>query len=560
MCSRSGSVLALILCWITGLLFVAAEVPSGTRSVLEALVDSELRDDPGGFGAILFSDREELWSRESGAGGGVSLVRDTPLMLGTLSGRFVILAAVQLAEEGKLDLARPVQSWVRELPAVASLDGSLALTGRTSLGALAAEASGRMDAIPRVVPRYDAHRNLLEALDARGLRFPAGLKRTQSDGCIDLLALAVERAAGSPWKTVIEHRVLQRLGMARSRFVTPVEGLREAAFYHQDGERLDDRLVAGLLPPLTPSGSLQSTLADLANCGARMLRAWEGSTAEGVAPAAVRRALSPAIPGQLDRQGFASGLGWILTEPRLRYLGQVAWNAGLEVTHRTHILLLPDQRLGIVLATVAHDPEGPFRLRRLAAGLIREYARLELGLQAPEFRIPPTFPRVPESSRLSEGLYASEAGIAQVAFDGDLLIVEARGSYGQFAWEGPDRFVPLEENELEAVEVRDREHLVLLWRSGSRLEVAFRPEVPLGLPLRPGTCQVQGTSRAFQRNDVCLIDRVAGHWVLYADDGQRYLLQREADGTLRPLCDEASRVFGCSVTLGADGEIRVLGP
>ena len=123
----------------------AAPVAGATRDALDNAIQAESQVFPGGFGAILFTGRGEAWSYpRSPTGRTIPFDRDTPLMVGELSGRCVILAAVLLAQRGALDLERPATAYLPELAAKDAAP-SLRELGQLSVRTLAAEATGRVD-------------------------------------------------------------------------------------------------------------------------------------------------------------------------------------------------------------------------------------------------------------------------------------------------------------------------------------------------------------------------------------------------------------------------------
>jgi CubicO group peptidase (beta-lactamase class C family) len=539
----------------------AEAVPLGqaTRKALDGLVQSESQIDRGGFGAILFTDHGAVWTYASGAPDpSIPFGKDTPLMVGELSGRFVILAAAQLAGRRLLDFDRPLRAYLPELDGRRAAKGHLPELARLKVGIVAAEATGRVDAIPRLVPGYRIERNLLPALAVRAGRFQPGFRLSRSCGMDDLLALLLERARRQPWQRIVAREAFRPLGMGASSFVPPLEAARDLAFYFRDGARCDPRLLESLLPPLAPSLSMRTSLADLASGGSSLLAAFAARPWATLPSRLAQAVLAPAIPGQLDRQGFASGLGWNLTDYRLGYLGRVAWAYGAAFTHQALVMLLPDQGLGIVLAGTCYHPAGLFDLKRMARNLLQTYAERERGIPRPAFAIPAVILPVPEADRPVSGLYASERGVADVGFARDLLTLSVRGGYGEFAWAGGGRFAPVAENEFQSVAFAGA-RMTVTWRSGARMELDSVPAAAQDPALERGTFRVEGKG-SVQGRGMAMIDQREGRWTITADDGQSYLLLPDPPGGMRILCDPASALDGCKVRFSADGATHVLAP
>ena len=124
-----------------------------TRTALDNQIQVERRIDRGGFGAVLFNAGGQTWSYVAGTEENlIPFGLDTPLMAGDLSGRLVILAADRLAYRGLLDLDRPLRACLPELAGPYPAQGHLAGLAPLKLGLVLAEATGRVDAIPLLVP------------------------------------------------------------------------------------------------------------------------------------------------------------------------------------------------------------------------------------------------------------------------------------------------------------------------------------------------------------------------------------------------------------------------
>jgi hypothetical protein len=553
------TLLALALALAAGAAAAPAPPPApATRELLDNLIQAEHQVDLGGFGAILVTARGPAWSYVGGDGGLIPFRLDTPLMAGELSGRMVILAASRLADRGLLAFHRPLGSCLPGLAAKGVPGGHLAAVARLPVGAVAAETTGRVDLIPRLVPDYRPERDLLPALDARAPRFAPGCLQSWSCGMNDLLALALERTRRRPWPRLVAAEALRPAGMAGSAFLTADQAARTVRFYHPDGAPYDPRLVVGLLPALAPSLSLRTTLGDLGSLASAMLAGYAGAPGAPLSRRLVRTALAPAIPGQLDRQGYETGLGWNLTDYRLAYLGRVAWAYGSAITHQTLVVLLPDRGIGAVLAQTWYDPAALYDLKRIARALLETWAERDLGLPRPVFQVPATIPPVPEPARPVPGLYASEAGLAEVGWDGDLVTLTARGGYGTFLWAGAGRFRPAEAGEFAQAEFAG-DTLTVTWRSGARARLARVGPPDPALALEPGSWPVE-TPGSIQGRGVALVDLRQGHWIITGDDGRSYLLLAGPEAGARVLCDPSSALYGCRIHRDAQGAWHITAP
>jgi CubicO group peptidase (beta-lactamase class C family) len=534
----------------------ASQVQPQTEEALNALVDAEAGLERGGFGAVLFSDQGEIWSYQSEPGDStVPFNKQTPLLIGELSGRFVILAVAKLAGQRRLDLDKPLRFYLPELAGIPNLEK----IGRMHLRSLVNEATGWVDAFPRALSQYRLEEDLLPALATRPSRYPEGLRQTHSGAMIDLLALVLERTQHKPWNQVLASVVFNPFGMSMSSYVTDAEAIKRAKYYFRDGSEFDPNVTSSLVLPYTPSASAMSSLTDLAGFGSSLLSALDGRPHGAISQAQASALFTPGIAGQLDRQGFESGMGWFLTEYQLGYLGRVAWAYGASVSHRTMILFLLDHHVGLVLASALSNPSGPAQIKSIALDLLQAYAATGLGMEKPSFRIPPTFPRIPEALHPVSGVYASGSGLALVDLDGDLLAMVARGSYSEFTWAGNGKFIPTTENEFDSLQFGPGNWLTITWRSGAKMNVVLQSPAQMENDLKPGAYRLEHLQPG-RRLDTVLIDQLAGNWVITPDEGQSFLLVPEASGGMGVLCDESSILYGVHVSMDADGEVHIVAP
>lgn len=190
------------------------------------------------------------------------LTADTVFYMASVSKQFTSLAAVKLAEEGKLGLDDDIRKWLPELPDYGTPVTVRMLMTHTSgirevlgLFSLAGTQSYETLLPPEV---------LRMMVRQKALNFPPGSQYTYSNGGYFLLAQVVERASGQRFDEYARKRILEPLGMTRSYFR---HGPNQASVNVAHGYVRDGAGGFGTrdtYPSFSGSGGLMSSVNDMA--------------------------------------------------------------------------------------------------------------------------------------------------------------------------------------------------------------------------------------------------------------------------------------------------------
>lgn len=191
---------------------------TSTATALDALFEAVNRSDAPGLVVGVALKGELLYRRGFGLASiehGVANTPATRMRIGSTSKHIASLAALLLAEDGKLDLDAGVRRYLPELPQGPQeptlrqfMQHTSGLRDYLDVGFLA----GGM-AIP---PKGEA---LATQLRQREANFAPGAKQVYNNGGYHLLSIAIERAAGMPFETFLEQRIFTPLGMRDTRSV-----------------------------------------------------------------------------------------------------------------------------------------------------------------------------------------------------------------------------------------------------------------------------------------------------------------------------------------------------
>jgi CubicO group peptidase (beta-lactamase class C family) len=262
----------------------------------------------------------------------------------------VATAAMQLVEQGKLDLDADVNAMLRELRVPEAFGAPVTLrqllTHTAGFDDRHLGTAAPLDAAPVPLARYLAAR-----LPPRVL--PPGQTISYSNHGYGLAGYLVELAAGTPFNDHVQRAVFAPLGMARSRFgfdaPAPAELARPYLFRNGRHEDLGyDRLR------FDPAGAMVTTGADMARF---MLAHLGRGQLDGT------RILSEATALEMQRTQVTMHpdlAGWCLGFAELRENGvRGIGHGGSWRGFGTQLVLVPEANLGWFVST-NHDFHGPF--------------------------------------------------------------------------------------------------------------------------------------------------------------------------------------------------------
>ncbi|MES2754958.1 MAG: serine hydrolase domain-containing protein [Pseudomonadota bacterium] len=205
---------------------------------------------------------------------GEPLTPDTVMYGASLTKAAFGYLVMQLAEEGKLDLDRPIAALLQKpLPDYGNLDAY------GNWGDLAGDARWR-DITPRMVLNHAtgfANFSFLEPDEKLRIHFAPGSRYAYSGEGIMLLQFALERGLGLDVEAELQRRLFGPLGMARTSLKWRAEWQANLA----DGWTAEDKVEPhDERSRVRAAGSMDTTIADLAKLTAAMARGY-GLSAKG---------------------------------------------------------------------------------------------------------------------------------------------------------------------------------------------------------------------------------------------------------------------------------------
>lgn len=318
---------------------------SYARQKLSWLIDKKMTEqDTVGLSIALVDDQRVVWSSGFGYSDDKNKIESsehTIYRAGSVTKLFTATAVMQLAEQGKIDIDRPLQEYLPEFHINMRFDKAAEVTPRLIMTHHAGLPS---DLINGMWGDADAsYRDLPELLNDDYLAFEPGQVRAYSNLGFSLLGLLVERVSGMAYADYVKLNILEPAGMHQAYIGKMGQGkLFSKGYYQQQETRI---------PVLRdqPAGSLNSSVTDLARFAQLMFRIQSGE-GTGVLSQATLRQMQTYQDGHSDYDmNPAFGLGWGIGDKLVDKAGYIVAHDGGTPMFSTQFLTLPKHKLAVVV-------------------------------------------------------------------------------------------------------------------------------------------------------------------------------------------------------------------
>jgi CubicO group peptidase (beta-lactamase class C family) len=276
---------------------------------LQTAIETVLKETrtPGVGIAIVSRDQVE-WATGIGkadVAGNKPADADTLFRIGSVSKAFAALAALQLQEQGKLQLTDTVKQWVPEV----AFENAWEKTDPVRLVHLMEHTTGFDDIHLREYALNDPNISLRDALtygaDSRVSRWRPGSRMSYCNSGPAILATVVEKVSGERFDDYVQKHLFNPIHMdTASYFCTPEVQQRLATLYHRNGVTPYPYWNLGLWP----AGSVNASARDMAHYLQFYLQRGSVDGTQVVSAASIERMETPgSLPSA--KLGMTSGYG-----------------------------------------------------------------------------------------------------------------------------------------------------------------------------------------------------------------------------------------------------------
>ncbi|MFE3328722.1 serine hydrolase domain-containing protein [Streptomyces sp. NPDC059176] len=236
-----------------------------------------------------------VWSGGRSSGDGQICDADTQYRIGSITKVFTAVLVLRLRDEGLLDLADPLE---RHLPGTG--------VGQVTIAQLLCHSAGLAAETPP--PWWERTPGSLrpalrDVLGEEPLRHPVGRRHHYSNPGYTLLGSLVEAVRGQHWGEVLQHEVLEPLGMARTGTQPQAPHARGWAVHPWADVMVPE--PSEDLGLMAPAGQLWSTAADLCTFAGFLA----GGDDRVLSAESVGQMRTPAAPQEAGEWDNGYGLG-----------------------------------------------------------------------------------------------------------------------------------------------------------------------------------------------------------------------------------------------------------
>lgn len=394
----------------------AAEPDAGLASIRAAmseLIRKEMQaHDVIGLSIALVDDQKIAWSEGFGYADRdrqIPARADTLYSVGGLSQLFTATAVLQLNEQGVIGLDRPVRDVLPEFSIRSRFRNAAAITPRNLLsqhaGLPAMHFKNMLAANPEPLARFVA------SLKDEYTAFPPNEVFSPSFPGYDVLGRLVEEKCAKPFADCMQARVLNPLGMERSTFDMDHADRAQTAVNYWNKKPLTGVKVRDL-----PAAGLVSSATDLSHFVQMLFAGGRFDGKPVLKPQSIAEMLrvqNAQVPLDLDTR---VGLAWRLSGVRFPQARQVAWLNNDSPYARGRLLILPEQKLGvIVLTNCSGSSEVAERISERLLQLVLQERKLPNVVAPHHTALTAATPR-PTSEQV-RGNYATNLGLIAVSGD-----------------------------------------------------------------------------------------------------------------------------------------------
>jgi dipeptidyl aminopeptidase/acylaminoacyl peptidase/CubicO group peptidase (beta-lactamase class C family) len=350
---------------------------------------------------------------------GVAVTTDSIFQIGSMSKVWTATLALQLVDEGLLDLDAPL---IQVLPELQLGDPDVAkqvtmrqlLTHTSGIDGDVFTDTGRGD---------DCLEKYVDGLAGVRQNHPLGATWSYCNSGFSLAGRVIEKLTGKTWDAVLRERIFGPLGLRRTVTLPEEALLHRAAVGHVGEEELSPAPVWGLPRALGPAGLITSTAAE-ALAFARM------HLNDGVAPDGTRVLSSESVTAMAAKQaelpdkhtlGDSWGLGWI----RFDWDGhRLIGHDGNTIGQAAFLRVLPEQGLAVSLLTNGGNTHDLYE--ELYREIFRELAGVAMPLplaplaEVPEIDLHRHIGRYERASTLQEVYVQDGQAMVRVTLTGPL--------------------------------------------------------------------------------------------------------------------------------------------
>jgi CubicO group peptidase (beta-lactamase class C family) len=390
-----------------------------TKEYISNLIQYEMtKQNVTGLSIALVDDQKIIWAKGFGyadKSAGIAVTPETTFRVGSISKLFTDTAVMQLAEQGKLDIDKPIQTYLPSFSIHSRFPNAGPITARN----LMTHHSGLPgDVINGMwVNKPEPFSRLVDQIKDDYVAYPPNFIFSYSNLGITLLGDAVQKVSGEDFSSYLNQSLLQPIGMTHSSFSATVDAPLMSKGYRNGDEAIE--------PPLRdiPAGGLNSNVLDLSRFMQMVFSEGQSNGRTIIQPATLAEMLRPQNENVALDQDFRIGLGWAFGR-QIKNAGIVVGHNGATLLHRSQLLVVPQYKLGVVV--LANSPSAIGVVTDVAVQTLKLALEAKAGIHQPKSTMVESSETIlsPHDLQTYPGSYATMFGYLKVKSTGQALMGE----------------------------------------------------------------------------------------------------------------------------------------
>lgn len=355
---------------------------SQTQAYATQLIQYEMakRGVPG-LSIALVDDQRVVWAQGFGFADvqrKIPADADTLFRVGSISKLFTDMAAMQLAEQGRIDIDQPLQKY---LPGFApkTRQPQAAITVRQLMTHHSGLPRDRFKGFQNPEPRPFAE--LEQEMSDEYVAYAPDQHFSYSNIGISLVGRVVETQSAVPFAQYMRQSVLVPMGMSHTSFDTGPAASAQMSLGYRKNEAVPEVPLRDV-----PAGGLNSSANDMSRFLAMVFTEGTSGGQQILKPQTVAEMLRPQNTSVPLDSNFHVGLGWMLStlgKSTIQNAGPVAHHGGSIGMFRSALYVLPQHKLGVVVLGNSGSADGV--VDRIATETLKLALQTKAGIQQPEY-------------------------------------------------------------------------------------------------------------------------------------------------------------------------------
>lgn len=390
-----------------------------TREYISWLIKQEMDDaDVTGLSIALVDDQDVVWEQGFGYAdkqANIKATPDTVYHLGSIAKVFTATAAMQLSEQGKLNIDEPLQKYLPEFSIKSRFGDIHEVTPRNIMTHHSGLPCNWVHGMSERHP--GPFTEVVTAVRNEYTAYPPDYVFAYSNLGVTLLGAAIGKVSGQDYANYMDAQLLRPLGMTHSEFAQRIPGKS-----YDKGEEVEAIPLRDL-----PSGGLNSSVNDIAHFMQMVFADGRYGGNQIVQPESLREMFKVQNANVAMDFDFKMGLGWMLSGVDVPRAGTVASHGGTTLNFHTLMVVLPERKLGVVVLSNSTTAQGV--VGKVAAETLKLALEAKLGIVQPVSVVKEVknASLTEDDIRAYEGYFDTLVGLVKVSGKSGDLVAEIMG-------------------------------------------------------------------------------------------------------------------------------------